>query len=190
MELFWQKGYGATSMSDLVEHMGLSKQSLYNTFGDKRALFLEALDAYAERHVRPLVDILEAPGSPMGNLSALIRRWQELAADGECRGCMLGNTCAEFGNADPEIAARLQAMFAQVEDTFSNTFERAQAAGALADGDPRLRAYALWAAIHGVDHFRKRDPRLPDDFASDRVADELLGALIRGWGVPDGKSFE
>ena len=49
LELFSKQGYAATSMADLVEHTGVSKQSLYNTFGDKRSLFLAALDRYCER---------------------------------------------------------------------------------------------------------------------------------------------
>ncbi len=55
MEAFWARGYEATSMQDLVEHMGINRQSLYDTFGDKHSLFLKALDRYHEVETRKLL---------------------------------------------------------------------------------------------------------------------------------------
>src|SRR5205807_10090861 len=51
MELFWSKGYEATSMSDLVEHLGLARQSVYDTFGDKHAIYMAALRRYCEQRL-------------------------------------------------------------------------------------------------------------------------------------------
>ena len=48
LELFWERGYEATSMADLVGHMGVARASIYATFGGKRALYLKALDRYGE----------------------------------------------------------------------------------------------------------------------------------------------
>ncbi len=48
MELFWKQGYEKTSLSDLVEHMGIHRRSLYDTFGDKHTLFLKAIDLFGE----------------------------------------------------------------------------------------------------------------------------------------------
>ena len=62
MEVFWARGYGATSMQNLVEHMGINRQSLYDTFGDKHSLYLEALDRYQEVESRKIFELLEKPG--------------------------------------------------------------------------------------------------------------------------------
>jgi TetR/AcrR family transcriptional repressor of nem operon len=58
MEVFWSRGYGATSIQDLVKHMGINRQSLYDTFGDKHALYLQALDRYGEVEGRRLFELL------------------------------------------------------------------------------------------------------------------------------------
>src|ERR1043166_7581204 len=63
MEVFWARGYEAASVQDLVEHMGINRQSLYDTFGDKHALYLQALDRYQEVELRKLFELLARPGS-------------------------------------------------------------------------------------------------------------------------------
>src|SRR5215207_11169722 len=63
MEVFWARGYGATSVGNLVRHMGINRQSLYDTFGDKHALYLQALDRYREVEGRQMFELLERPGS-------------------------------------------------------------------------------------------------------------------------------
>ena len=65
LEVFWEKGFEATSVQDLTERMGIQKASLYNTFGDKRALFVRALDAYSTDTIawyRQILD-LDRPGT-------------------------------------------------------------------------------------------------------------------------------
>jgi TetR/AcrR family transcriptional repressor of nem operon len=66
MGVFWSKGYAATSIEDLVAHMGIQRGSLYGTFRDKRTLFLSALDRYQHVVARELVEVLETPGSGAG----------------------------------------------------------------------------------------------------------------------------
>ena len=61
VELFWDQGYEATSISDLEEHLGVGRQSLYNTFGDKRELFVQALQRYASQNRDKLVAALGEP---------------------------------------------------------------------------------------------------------------------------------
>ena len=62
MDLFWRKGYGATSPNDLVAELGIGKGSLYAAFGSKRALFDLALDRYRERQGDTLTEIIDRPG--------------------------------------------------------------------------------------------------------------------------------
>ena len=62
MEVFWSRGYEAASVGELVRHMGINRQSLYDTFGDKHSLYLAALDRYREVEGRKLFELLERPG--------------------------------------------------------------------------------------------------------------------------------
>jgi TetR/AcrR family transcriptional repressor of nem operon len=71
MEVFWMRGYERASIQDLVEHMGISRQSIYDTFGDKHWLFLQALDRYREIQSRKVFAVLERPGSMKKNLRQL-----------------------------------------------------------------------------------------------------------------------
>src|SRR3546814_21123720 len=70
MELFWQQGYAATSMEQLVAAMGISRQSLYDTYGDKHALFLAALDSYCAMLEAALLAPLKKPGAGLAELHA------------------------------------------------------------------------------------------------------------------------
>jgi TetR/AcrR family transcriptional repressor of nem operon len=62
LELFWRRGYEATSMSDLVEHLGIGRASIYATFGNKHDLYLKALESYDRSGLTPMVRELSQPG--------------------------------------------------------------------------------------------------------------------------------
>ena len=63
MDLFWEKGYHGTGLTELLKRMGIKRQSLYNTFGSKRRLFLEAIAYYGQTVVKTLEMDLLQPGS-------------------------------------------------------------------------------------------------------------------------------
>src|ERR1700738_300379 len=73
MEVFCTRGYQAASIQDLVKHMGINRQSLYDTFGDKHALYLQALDRYREIEGRKLFELLERPGPVKNKLRQLFQ---------------------------------------------------------------------------------------------------------------------
>src|SRR5256714_15658440 len=88
MEVFWSRGYEAASINDLVKHMGINRQSLYDTFGDKHALYLQALDRYREVEGRKMFELLEQPGSVKKSLRQLFEGTVEKAlCDEQRRGC-------------------------------------------------------------------------------------------------------
>lgn len=82
VELFWRKGYEATSIQDLVEAMGIQRGSLYAAFGSKQDLFLAVLDRYGDVVVRKLLEILESRPSA-------VSRWKprRACAFSPARGC-------------------------------------------------------------------------------------------------------
>jgi TetR/AcrR family transcriptional repressor of nem operon len=106
MRLFWRKGYTATSIEDLVETLGLSRSSLYGTFGDKRRLFLEALTFYSKRVINGTARTLNEAPSPLAGIQAL---FDDLIAAVDnpsgALGCFMVNSIAELVPYDPEVSA-------------------------------------------------------------------------------------
>ena len=132
MELFWSHGYAATGLNSLLEHMGIGRQSLYDTFGDKRSLFLESLHHYCKHHVGPVIAQIRAPGTVRGNLEAVFRGWIEEAREPGASGCFAGNSLAELGNQDLEVQALLTGYMAQVGEAFADLIRRGQQTGEVA----------------------------------------------------------
>lgn len=151
MQLFWAQGFRGTGMALLVEHLGIGRQSLYNEFGDKRGLFLAALRLHADQRSAREVALLEAPGSPLANLHGLCRSWLRLVEEGGRAGCMLTNTAAELGDADPEVEEIVQGALRRGEAAIRGTLQRALDAGELAsDADPRELARLFVSVGQGV----------------------------------------
>lgn len=147
METFWDHGYENTCLAELEERTGVGRQSLYNTFGDKRALFLAALERYLVEYQGAVIAQLEGGGSPLANVEAVLDQWVEHATGGDRRGCLVANSCAEFGSRDADVSALLRSASERVERAFRGAFERARDAGELAaDRDPRALA-SLFTAL-------------------------------------------
>lgn len=108
MEVFWCQGYEATGLPDLVEAMGIGRQSLYNTFESKRGLFLQALQVYqAERAESLMKTVHEAP-SPLRGIEALLLSIACQTGVARTRGCLSVNTASEIGVSDAEVAELLR----------------------------------------------------------------------------------
>jgi AcrR family transcriptional regulator len=101
--VFWAKGYASTSTEDLLAAMHIGRQSLYNAFGDKRKLYLEALERYGRESTAGHLERLNSAASPLGGLEALLLGL--IAEDESVRalGCMGVGAVGEFGVADPEL---------------------------------------------------------------------------------------
>jgi AcrR family transcriptional regulator len=105
MRVFWAKGYAWTSTEDLLAAMNIGRQSLYNAFGDKRKLYLEALERYQRSSNAGHLERLNNNPSPLGGIEALLVG--VVAEDDRVRamGCMGVRSVGEFGSADSELAA-------------------------------------------------------------------------------------
>lgn len=139
IECFWRRGLEATSVRDLCESMGLNQPSLYNAFGDKRALFAKALERYAARSMRERIDRLELQHAPKAAIEAFFR---ELIArslsDPDRRGCLIVNSALEVAPHDTELRAVIASYLAEIEGFFRRSLERARAAGEIPDSvNPR-----------------------------------------------------
>lgn len=152
MEVFWSRGYEAASIEDLVKHMGINRQSLYDTFGDKHALYLQALDRYRQVEIRKVFELLERPGSVKKNLRQLFEGAVEGSlCGGQRRGCFMGNAMAELAGRCKETAARTCSNMAAAEDAFYRALLRGRKDGELKGvRDPRAVARFLYNSLQGL----------------------------------------
>ncbi|MER6462972.1 TetR/AcrR family transcriptional regulator [Streptomyces sp. NPDC001288] len=153
LELFWRRGYEATSMADLVEHLGIGRASLYATFGSKHDLYLKALERYQEDRLPPLLRDLSRPGPALPAVRALIRQYAaESAADElRLRGCLVTNTAAELAPHDPAAARSVERDWDRVETGLHMALARAVAQDELpADRDPLALARTLLVLLQGL----------------------------------------
>ena len=127
MDAFWAKGYEATSMTDLCCCTGLHKGSLYQAFGDKHTLFMNALKHYSDTEYHESLAVLEGLTSPLEIIRALVNKICD-DATGE-KGCMMINSVVELAPHDPEVKAALQSFGEQRMTAVTEMIANAQAAG-------------------------------------------------------------
>ncbi|WP_223762186.1 TetR/AcrR family transcriptional regulator [Corallococcus sp. AS-1-6] len=147
---FWNKGYAATSMDDLMQATGLGKGSLYGAFGDKHQLFLKVFDAYCVSSVESVKKTLEGPDA-----GALERLRQYLlgvatasASPTNRRGCLLARGTSELAAQDGQVADRALETLRGLEVAFVRCLEQARAQGDLApQADPK-RLGAMLLGVH------------------------------------------
>ncbi|GAA3059285.1 TetR/AcrR family transcriptional regulator [Streptomyces roseofulvus] len=153
LDLFWARGYEATSMADLVEHLGIGRASIYATFGNKHELYLKAMDRYLETRDPRLVEELSAPGPALPAVRALVRRFAaEATAEHErLNGCFVTNSAAELAPRDPLVAHRVELSWEQIETLLHAALTRARAQGELPEGrDPRTLSRMLLVLLQGI----------------------------------------
>lgn len=129
MQAFWAKGYEATSVQDLVDCMGINRGSLYDTFGDKHQLFLEALDQYGTGALLR-TDVLRQDGDAREILSRFMYVFmQKQVMDPKRRGCFMTNAAVELCSRDDECAERVRVFFEDMEDALKELISRGQRDG-------------------------------------------------------------
>jgi len=114
IRLFSRQGFAATSTDELMHVMNVGRQSMYDTFGDKRALFLKALEMYVRESVYSITVELERPGSALSAVQNALVTFAERKDLSSAEGCMGLNAISEFGQRDADVtritrnAARVQ----------------------------------------------------------------------------------
>jgi TetR/AcrR family transcriptional repressor of nem operon len=152
MYVFWDKGYEAASLSDLLEATGLSKSSLYAAFGDKRALFLAAFAEYRRTRLQFLRNMLNDGQTARNSIESFFRyavaRSQD---DAGARGCMTANEAIELAPHDAEVQQLVADDFHAIEEAFARTIVRGQADGSIANQQkPRTLARFLLVGLQGL----------------------------------------
>jgi TetR/AcrR family transcriptional repressor of nem operon len=174
MEVFWTKGYEATSLDELCDATGLSRSSLYATFGSKRNLLLLSVDRYAERRT-PDFEAALAGGRPIREaVAALLRELiNQIVSGAGRRGCFLGNCAAELPRSDRTALARVRQGLGGMEATFRDALERAKSRGelrAIADVDALARF--LTAGFQGLRLVGKVNP-------DPATLEDIAGTMLR-----------
>lgn len=159
MALFWQRGYEATSIQDLVEATGINRGSLYTTFGDKRRLFLAVLDHYSERVGRPTMAELNDPDPRRAverMFESIIRRTSDPKWP---RGCLNTNTSLECPGAGDDIGRKIAERLGQQESAIYQVLRRAQSEGLLDQTqDARALARFFVGVAQGLNVVHKAAP--------------------------------
>lgn len=150
-EVFQAKGFEATSIQDLVDRLGISRQSLYDTFGDKQALWLASLERYRQAGRRPFADLLEGPMPLRKALAALFNLMLDRLLSPDGMACLMAHAALERAAGDPATRACVGGHLNQLFALFEARLRRAQAEGELGPGhDPAALARFLQNAIHGL----------------------------------------
>jgi TetR/AcrR family transcriptional repressor of nem operon len=152
LDLFWERGYEATSMADLVEHLGIARASIYGTFGGKHELFLKALERYLQETDPKIAEALARPGPVLPAVRALIEDYAaDAARDRPRRGCLVVNTAVELAARDADAARLVEASWSFLEASLTSALTRARAQGELPPGkDPRSLARLLLVLFQGM----------------------------------------
>jgi TetR/AcrR family transcriptional repressor of nem operon len=175
MQVFWTKGYEATSLDDLLGAMKIGRQSLYDTFGDKRALFMAALERYRALTDAYLRTCLSDAPTVKAAFQRLFMQVVDEPESHQRRGCLLVNSAVELAPHDPATAQVVGDYQRATERLFRRGLELAQKRGEVsAERDVRALARYLVSALQGLRVTAKADP---NKAALRDVVNVALGAL-------------
>jgi TetR/AcrR family transcriptional repressor of nem operon len=153
MDLFWKQGFEATSIQELVEATGINRGSMYDTFGDKRDLFIAALTHYADQSAENRLQILKDADAPLDGIRNFFHAIIEASGTEETQrlGCLMTNSTVELSLRDPEIGDLLRDRLEQVESAFARSLRKAKRRGELHRAHKtRALARFLTGTIQGI----------------------------------------
>ena len=178
VELFWEKGFEATSVNDIVDATGLNKSSLYNAFGSKDALFERALEKYMAMRISMLTAMLTDGTAGLDDIEALMQFMElELTSDAGGRGCLAVNTSTELGYRDDAARAASNEYRTAIRAALTAVLTRAEARGEIEPGSSATYVEVLLPWMLGMAVVARSGAE------ADEVARYFAAgrALITGW---------
>src|SRR5258708_7534870 len=159
VEIFWRNGFDATQVQTLCRAMKLNPGSLYGAFGDKRELFLLALDRYIETVSREAIARINGKTSGIAGITGYFAHLIGAIVDGKRKwGCLITNSLIELSVAEPSIKSKVELHFARLEAAFAVALVRAQASGELRKGIGPEAAEFLVCTVQGLNVIAKTKP--------------------------------
>ncbi|BCL69882.1 TetR family transcriptional regulator [Vibrio nigripulchritudo] len=150
MTLFWEKGYANTSVADLVDTLGINRFSLYNTYGDKQALYYSALDFYLDNISFPSMKSLLEEDADLITIEEFLTRFASIQKD-QKSGCFLQNALIEHGGTDDIVKNRGEGVFDLLLSNFEKALINAQSKGQIDNkSDAKALASLLLTQVQGV----------------------------------------
>jgi TetR/AcrR family transcriptional repressor of nem operon len=153
IQLFWHKGYNGTSMQDLVDGLGISRSSLYDTYTDKHTLFIKALESYRQAGNANIEAVANRTDlSSKQTVAKLLElATGDLLCDQQQKGCFMVNAEVEVAPHDPEVAAMVCQNDQQMEDAFFRVIKKGQDNGELKNQqDARALARFIINSVKGM----------------------------------------
>ena len=152
VDLFWLKGYNATSMQDLVDGLGISRSSLYDTYGDKHSLFIKALEHYRQENSGVFCNLVSTDRPAKETIRMLLESVAgQLAADPTNKGCFMVNAEVEVAPHDSEVSRIICNNDQQIEDAFFVVIKKGQETGEIKNpGDARALARFTFNTVKGL----------------------------------------
>lgn len=132
VKLFWEKGYNATSANDLVKELGLSRSSLYDTYGDKRTLFVNSLQRYRTQIVGKMIDLINNSTNIKETIEDIFVLIIEQDISSKIpKGCLMVNSAIELSSTDSEIAKIVEQNQKDIEKSFEIAILKGQEDGTI-----------------------------------------------------------
>lgn len=152
VDLFASKGYSETSMDDIVRTTGVSRYGLYGTFGNKRELFEQALEQYAEGMGKQSFLRLLEPGASLDHIRAIFdERVADMCCPEENKGCLFIHTAMELAPQDEELRGVLQRFMKRMAKAFAIGLDSAKGRGEVAkDVDVDAAGELLTSTMFGL----------------------------------------
>ncbi|KAA8884526.1 TetR/AcrR family transcriptional regulator [Nocardia colli] len=151
MELFWSRGYEATSVRDLTEHLGIGQGSLYAAFGDKDGLYRAALEHYRSTLAAAALRSLEEGADARSAIRMMLIERIRIAVDHDGRGCLVVNAACERLPADPSLRRIVRDVQDASRDALTEVLKVAIARGEIAaQHDPHTLAAFLVTFLNGL----------------------------------------
>lgn len=150
MELFWQKGYANTAISDLIDSLQINRFSLYNSFGDKQNLYYEALEKYLSSVSIPTLSSLENQDASLEELEQFLKQFAHMQRLNN-RGCFMQNALVEHAGTDDTVLQKGHFLFDHLIEIISRAICNAQRQSKLrASHEPRALAQLVLTQMQGM----------------------------------------
>lgn len=148
---FWRRGYDGCSLADLLNATGLSKSSLYQSYGNKKQIFLLTLAHYSEHETMAMRQEIKAAKTGYNFFENLIESFAGKTVPHWKSGCLIANTVAEFGQSDPEIGAALKLALNNYVSVFSKAIVKGHEDSSIAtDQSAEDLAHYLIISLNGL----------------------------------------